>query len=91
MVCRRLRRGGGRGAPALSVLLCWHQMAAMLRLKERAIGILRSLGATEKFVFRLLTGETLFLCGAIFCAALLGTVLLYDLWLAPRRRSEVSA
>lgn len=77
--------GGAAGGVLLlfSVLLCWHQMAAMLRLKERSIGILRSLGATEKFVFRLLTGETLFLCGAIFCAALLGTVLLYDLWLAP--------
>ena len=77
--------GGAAGGVLLlfSVLLCWHQMAAMLRLKERSIGILRSLGATEKFVFRLLTGETLFLCGAIFLAALLGTVLLYDLWLAP--------
>lgn len=77
--------GGAAGGVLLlfSVLLCWHQMAAMLRLKERSIGILRSLGATEKFVFRLLTGETLFLCGAIFCAALLGTVLLYHLWLAP--------
>lgn len=77
--------GGGAGLlfGIFSVLLCWHQIAAMLRLKERSIGILRSLGATERFVFRLLTGETLFLRGAIFLAALLGTVLLYDLWLAP--------
>ena len=83
-VISNVRLGAAGGVLLLfSVLLCWHQMAAMLRLKERSIGILRSLGATEKFVFRLLTGETLFLCGAIFCAALLGTVLLYHLWLAP--------
>ncbi len=76
---------GGLGGVLLlfSVLLCWHLATATLRLKEKKIGIFRSMGASEKLVVRLLTAETLFTCSAIFLAALLGTVLVYFLWLFP--------
>ena len=77
--------GGAAGGVLLifSVLLCWHQATAALRLKEKKIGILRSMGATGKDISRLMTCETLLIGAAIFLLSLLGTVLLYYLWLAP--------
>ena len=77
--------GGAAGGLFLifSVLLCWHQTTAALRLREKKIGILRSMGATGKDISRLLMFETLFTSMVIFLLSLLGTVLLYYWWLAP--------
>ena len=67
--------GGGLLFGIIAVLLCWHLMTSTLALQRIKIGILRSLGAGEADVIRIILIEALlvsvcsFLLGLIFTLA----------------------
>ena len=67
--------GGGLLFGIIAVLLCWHLMTSTLALQRIKIGILRSLGAGEADVVRIILIEALlvsvcsFLLGLIFTLA----------------------
>ena len=61
----------------ISVILCWYLTTASLKFKEKAFGVLRSVGAGERCVRQIALTEIAFLAVCIFLLALVLTAGLY--------------